>query len=82
MRAVVCNEYGPPESLRIVELPTPIARSGQVVVDVAYAAVNYPDVLIIADRYQVSVPTPFVPGSEFSGRGERDRRRRRRGGGR
>jgi NADPH2:quinone reductase len=67
MRAVVCNDYGPPESLSIVDLPTPIARPGDVVVDIAYAAVNYPDVLIIGNRYQVSVPTPFVPGSEFAG---------------
>jgi NADPH2:quinone reductase len=37
------------------------------VVDVAFAAVNFPDVLIVAGRYQVNVPTPFVPGSEFSG---------------
>lgn len=51
----------------MIDLPDPIARPGQVVVDVAFAAVNYPDVLIIADRYQVSVAPPFVPGSEFSG---------------
>src|SRR5262245_43506859 len=67
MRAVVCREYGPPESLEVIDLPDPIARPGQVVVDIAFAAVNYPDVLMIADRYQVSVPPPFVPGSEFSG---------------
>jgi NADPH2:quinone reductase len=67
MRAVVCNEYGPPESLVVTDLPALSAGPGSVVVDVAYAAVNYPDVLIIDDRYQVSVPTPFVPGSEFSG---------------
>jgi NADPH2:quinone reductase len=67
MRAVVCEEYGPPERLRVIDLPDPVARPGQIVVDIAYAAVNYPDVLIIDDRYQVSVPTPFVPGSEFSG---------------
>src|SRR5262245_5690527 len=67
MKAVVCREYGPPSSLAVIELADPIARPGQVVVDVAFAAVNYPDVLIIADRYQVSVPPPFVPGSEFSG---------------
>jgi NADPH2:quinone reductase len=36
-------------------------------VRVSAAAVNYPDVLLIADRYQVSVPAPFVPGSEFAG---------------
>lgn len=51
----------------MIDLPDPVARPGQVVVDVAFAAVNYPDVLIIADRYQVSVAPPFVPGSEFSG---------------
>jgi NADPH2:quinone reductase len=41
---------------------------GQVRVEVAAAAVNFPDVLLIADQYQLSVPPPFVPGSEFSGR--------------
>jgi len=67
MRAVVCNEYGPPELLTVIDLPDPVARPNQVVVEIAYAAVNYPDVLILADRYQLSVPVPFVPGSEFSG---------------
>jgi NADPH2:quinone reductase len=67
MRAVVCNEYGPPETLAVVDVPDPVVRPGDVLIDVAYAAVNYPDVLIIANRYQVSVPLPFVPGSEFSG---------------
>jgi len=67
MRAVVCHEYGPPELLSLAELPDPVASPGQVVIDVAYAAINFPDVLIIANRYQVSVPLPFVPGSEFSG---------------
>ena len=67
MRAVVCNEYGPPELLTMIDLPDPVARPNQVVVAVAYAAVNYPDVLILANRYQLSVPVPFVPGSEFSG---------------
>jgi NADPH2:quinone reductase len=50
-----------------MDLPDPVARAGHVVVDVAFAAVNYPDVLIIADKYQVSIPPPFVPGSEFAG---------------
>ncbi|MET0909918.1 MAG: NADPH:quinone oxidoreductase family protein [Ilumatobacteraceae bacterium] len=67
VRAVVCEEYGPPDSLAAVDVVDPIAGPGEVVVDIAFAAVNYPDVLIIANRYQVSVPTPFVPGSEFSG---------------
>lgn len=67
MRAVVCHEYGPPESLRVEEMADQPTRPGQVAVDVAYAAVNYPDVLILANKYQVSVPLPFVPGSEFAG---------------
>lgn len=67
MRAVVCREYGPPEGLVVEELPDPVAGPGQVVVDVHAAAVNFPDVLLIANRYQVSIPAPFTPGSEFAG---------------
>jgi NADPH:quinone reductase len=53
--------------VRVEELPTPPIAPGQVRVQVGAAAVNYPDVLLVADRYQVNVPTPFVPGSEFAG---------------
>lgn len=67
MRAVVCSEYGSPQELDVRQVAEPTAGSGEVVVEIAYAAVNFPDVLIIANRYQVSVPLPFVPGSEFAG---------------
>ncbi|MFD1815322.1 NADPH:quinone oxidoreductase family protein [Rhodococcus gannanensis] len=67
MRAVVCPVHGPPEVVRIEERPAPEPGPGQVRVRVAAAAVNFPDVLLIADRYQISVPPPFVPGSEFAG---------------
>jgi len=67
MRAAVVREYGPPEVLRIEELPDPVAGPGQVLVDVHAAAVNYPDVLIIANRYQIPVKLPFTPGSEIAG---------------
>lgn len=67
MRAVVCHEYGPPESLRVDDVEAPEPRPGMVVVHVTAAAVNFPDVLMIANLYQVSVPLPFTPGSEFSG---------------
>ncbi|MEZ0052377.1 NADPH2:quinone reductase [Mycobacterium sp. MAA66] len=67
MRAAVCLEHGPPEVVQVIELPVPTAAAGQVLVRVSVAAVNFPDVLLVADRYQVSVPAPFVPGSEFSG---------------
>ncbi|MCX2932004.1 NADPH:quinone oxidoreductase family protein [Mycobacterium sp. CVI_P3] len=67
MRAVVCREYGTPEDLVLVELPDPTPGPGQVVVRVRAAAVNYPDVLMIAGRYQIKVPPPFSPGSEMAG---------------
>ena len=67
MRAAVCNAYGPPTSLQICDVPDPVAGPGEVVVDIAYGAVNFPDVLLIANRYQVSAPLPFIPGSEFAG---------------
>ncbi|MGV0815016.1 NADPH:quinone oxidoreductase family protein [Mycolicibacterium boenickei] len=67
MRAAVCPEYGPPDVVRIEELPTPPIAAGQVRVQVGAAAVNFPDVLLVADQYQIHVPVPFIPGSEFAG---------------
>ena len=66
-RAAICSEYGPPEVVRIEEHAVPSAGPGQVGVRVAAAAVNFPDILLVANSYQVSVPPPFVPGSEFAG---------------
>jgi NADPH2:quinone reductase len=67
MRAAVCRSYGPPEVVRVEQLPTPPLAAGQVRVRVGAAAVNFPDVLLVAGTYQITVPTPFVPGSEFAG---------------
>jgi len=67
MRAAVCHEHGPPDTVRVEELPSPPLADGQVRVQVAAAAVNFPDVLIVANAYQIKVPVPFVPGSEFAG---------------
>jgi NADPH2:quinone reductase len=67
MRAAVVREYGPPEVLRIEELPAPVPGPGQVLVDVHAAAVNYPDVLLLANRYQIPAKLPFTPGSELAG---------------
>ena len=67
MRALVCNAYGPPEDLSIEELDDPVPGPNQVVVDVAAAGVNFPDVLVVAGRYQVKTPPPFVPGNEAAG---------------
>lgn len=67
MRAAVCPQYGPPEVVRIEDRPEPTVEAGHVLVRVEAAAVNFPDVLLVANSYQISVPPPFVPGSEFAG---------------
>jgi NADPH2:quinone reductase len=67
MRAIRCNQYGPPESLTVENLPELLPEAGQVVIDVKAASVNFPDVLIIENKYQFKPPLPFTPGSEVAG---------------
>lgn len=67
MRALVCNAHGLPETLVVEELPAPSAGPGQVVVRIDAAGVNFPDALIIQDKYQVKPPLPFIPGAEMAG---------------
>ena len=67
MKAVLCRQFGPPESLVVEELPSPRPGPGEVVVSVKAASVNFPDVLIIQNKYQVKPPLPFSPGSELAG---------------
>src|SRR5262245_35696360 len=67
MKALVCRQYGPPESLVFEELPSPNPGVGEVVVSVKAAGVNFPDLLIIQNKYQVKPPLPFSPGSELAG---------------
>lgn len=67
MRAVVCRNYGPPQDLVVENVADPIPGPGQLLVRVRAAAVNFPDVLLIAGKYQVRVPVPFTPGSELAG---------------
>lgn len=67
MRAARCPELGPPAVVSVVEQPSPALGAGQVRVAVAAASVNFPDVLLVAGEYQIKVPPPFVPGSEFAG---------------
>jgi NADPH:quinone reductase len=67
MKAVLCKQYGPPESLTFEELPSPRPGPGEVVVTVKAASVNFPDVLIIQNKYQFKPPLPFSPGSELAG---------------
>ena len=67
MKAVVCKQFGPPDSLLVEELPSPRAGPGEVVLLVKAASVNFPDVLIIQNKYQFKPPLPFSPGSELAG---------------
>jgi hypothetical protein len=67
MRTLLSCEPGGPETLELTELPDPAAGPGQLLVKVKACAINYPDVLIIEDRYQFKPPRPFAPGGEIAG---------------
>jgi len=67
MKALLCREYGSPEALKLEEMPDPVPAAGEVLVEVAAAGINFPDVLSIAGKYQVKTPPPFIPGNEAAG---------------
>jgi NADPH2:quinone reductase len=67
LKAVICKSFGPPETLVVEDVPSPAPGPGEVVVSMHAASVNFPDVLIIQNKYQVKPPLPFSPGSEMSG---------------
>lgn len=67
MKAVVCKAWGPPESLVIEDGPPLVAEPGKVVISVKAAGVNFPDTLIIQNKYQYKPELPFSPGSEVAG---------------
>ena len=67
MRAVICSEFGPPESLRVVEQPSVPLRPGQLRVAIEAAGLNFVDALIAGGRYQLKPQLPFTPGSELAG---------------
>jgi NADPH2:quinone reductase len=67
MRAVLCKEFGPPDKLVVEELPSPAVSKGEARIEVHAAAVNFPDLLIIQNKYQFKPPLPFAPGGEVAG---------------
>ncbi len=67
MKAVLCKEFGPPASLVVEEIESPVPGDGQVLIDIKACGVNFPDLLIIADKYQFKPPMPFSPGGEVAG---------------
>jgi NADPH2:quinone reductase len=67
MRAVLCKQHGPPESLVIEDVPPRKPGKGEVVVSVKACGVNFPDTLIIQGKYQTKPELPFSPGGEIAG---------------
>ena len=67
MKAIICAQWGGPETLQLLDVATPEPGPKQVRVRVAAAGVNFPDVLIIQKKYQVQPTLPFSPGAEIAG---------------
>jgi NADPH2:quinone reductase len=67
MKALLCKQHGLPDTLVLEEAPDPVPGPGEVVVDMKAAGVNFPDVLIIQNKYQFKPPLPFAPGAELAG---------------
>ncbi len=67
MKALISTRPGPPEELELADMPDPVAGEGEVVIAVKAAGVNFPDVLIIEDKYQFKPERPFAPGGEVAG---------------
>ncbi|WP_298357904.1 NADPH:quinone oxidoreductase family protein [Rhodoblastus sp.] len=68
MIAALCEQYGPPETLVLRELPDPVPGPGEILVEPSRVALNFFDTLIIENKYQVKPALPFSPGGEFCGK--------------
>lgn len=67
MKALLSESPGGPDTLALREIAEPEPKRGEVRIAVRYCGINYPDVLVIEDKYQFKPPRPFAPGSEMSG---------------
>src|SRR3954451_8189970 len=67
MRAIVVDEFGPPEALRARDTVIPTPGPGEVLVEIHAAPVNYVDILVVGGKYQFLPPRPFIPGTSPSG---------------
>ena len=67
MKAILSRAVGGPETLELADVAEPVAKKGEVLIRVAACGVNYPDSLIIEDRYQFKPERPFAPGGEIAG---------------
>ncbi len=67
MKALLCKTHGLPDTLVYEDAPDPVPGPGEVVIDMKAAGVNFPDVLIIQNKYQFKPELPFAPGAELAG---------------
>ena len=67
MRAVVCNQFGPPENLVVEQVDDPTPGTGEILIEVKASAVTFPDTLMLEDKYQFKAPPPYIPGGEVAG---------------
>ncbi len=67
MKAILCKEHGSPDMLSFEDVTEPALETGQVRIGVKACGVNFPDVLMIAGKYQMQPPLPFSPGAELAG---------------
>jgi NADPH2:quinone reductase len=67
MHAWLCETPTGIDALTWQELPTPQPKAGEVLIEIKAASLNFPDILIVQNKYQIKPPLPFVPGSEYAG---------------
>ena len=67
MHAWLCENPVGVDALTWKELPTPAPKAGEVLIEIKAASLNFPDLLIVQNKYQMKPPLPFVPGSEYAG---------------
>ena len=67
MRAIICKELGPATSLKLDEIVDPSPDSGEALIEVHAAGLNFPDTLAISGKYQIRPELPFIPGGEVAG---------------
>ncbi len=67
MHAWLCTNPTGVEALAWTDMPTPVPAPGQVLIEIKAASLNFPDLLIVQNKYQIKPPLPFVPGSEYAG---------------
>lgn len=67
MKAILCNELGPPSNLTYADVPDPVPAANEVLINVKACGMNFPDTLIIQGLYQFKPDLPFSPGSDVAG---------------